>query len=149
MPAPTIPIKNDVAQTRELKMRSEDHHLLNRGLAQQTPTRDHGLIDQQIERGHPIGLFDVQRMDDGVGQGQQLLAARVNRERHLAGRVARRVHGHDAGHDLVTRIDKVQQRLDGRQIGACAGQHHGDEVIVAQRREVGSVAPERPTRCGP
>lgn len=86
-----------MTQTRRREMEGKGERPIGRRSLKQTLTGGDRLLWQQLKRGHPIWMRNVDRVEYGIDQVEQLFALRSDRQRHVAGRVPWRGNGVDAG----------------------------------------------------
>src|SRR5450759_5017672 len=149
-PQPSTVLDGNTADGWEREVKSLQLHVIGNGAFHELAAGEDGAIGGQVESILPGRLLQVERVDGGIAQVEQLLAFGCDQHGKMAWSVAGRGNGDDAGHDLdlaVDGLDLVAQRAE-------AAARHGVEGLLgrvghAERAQVGAGGgPEFPFQFG-
>jgi hypothetical protein len=107
-PVPAGSALLDVAEAREWReMEDEEQRALRRRAIEQPPPARESVVRVLVPHGSPARMLEVDRMQGGIRDVEQLRALRPQRDRDVAGRVARRRQDVDARRDLDLTVDEI------------------------------------------
>ncbi len=90
----------------------------------------HGLFRREVEGWVPVGLLQMDRIENRIGDVKQLLAARRNSQRHVAWCMAWCRNGLDTRQDFRFTLNQIELALDRREVLACDRKHELSEVFL-------------------
>lgn len=120
--------------------------LFRRGVEEAQP-RTHRFILLMVDERASFGMFNVNGIDDGIGDEQASLSRGGDPKGHVTWGVAESGEDTQARQDLRFRCDQVELRLDAHKIRSCE-RHHGfsDRGVDRQFGEAGVRHPVIPLR---
>ena len=78
LPLPSLPLLDNVAQTGEGKVKAKDKGLIGRSFVHKPASAGQGFFRIQVGDEIPIGLRDMDGVERGVAEAQEILISRGN-----------------------------------------------------------------------
>lgn len=78
LPLPSLTLLDNMAQTWEGEMKGEYQGLISCSPMEELTPGAHGLFGPKVDKGVPVGIFQMDGMERRIGAVQKLFAARGN-----------------------------------------------------------------------
>src|SRR5450432_2264799 len=116
-PQPSTVLDGNTADGWEREVKSHQVHVVGNGALHELAAGDQGAVAGEVETVVPGRLLQVERVDGGIAEVEQLLAFGGNEDGEMAWRVTGGGNGEHAGHNFsfavvfaVDGLDLVAQR---------------------------------------